>query len=982
LFKAAVASRWSPVALVVLAAAAVPSHAGPPAEPSARAKQGVKAEIKRGTLRITGNRKANSVTLRLKRRARGMLEVDVRSNGSADFSFRRRAFKRIVLRGGGGRDTLGISERNGSFIRSERTTLDGARGNDRLVFTGSGAAESIALSANGRRLRLVRGARRAAAAANFALAGAGVERVAINPLGGGDAITLGNLTGTGIRGVALELGSKSGGDGQADSVVATATAAADALTVGRNGSVLALSGLSWVVSAANLEPGRDGLTVNGLGGADTLQVSGTDAADSINVSAAGALLRADLGGTAVDFDDVEALRVNPLGGVDTLTLGDLGGTDVGQAVLDLGSTPSGPADGQVDSLTVSGSGGADNLAVSSSPSGVAITGLSVATSILAADAADRLTVNGLGGVDTLHLSGSDAADTIDVSGAGGLLRAGLGGRGVDFDDVEALRVNPLGGADRVTLGDLSGTGIGQMALDLGSSAGGPADGQVDAVAVNGSGGADNLAVTSGPSGIAVAGLSASSSIIAFDPGDELTVNGGAGADVVNASGLAANAVALTLGGGPDADTLTGSPGDDTFASNPGDGGSDVVEGAAGADLLAIDGSDAADNLALAATAARVLLTRDGGTTDANDVESADVFPGGGADAVNVGALTGTDLTDVAVDLASPDGSGDGQADNVIVNGTGGDDVITVASNASGVSVGGLAAGSTVTGAEPATDTLTIASLAGDDVVDATSLQANRIGLTLLGGIGEEVFLGSQGNDLVQGGDGDDLALLGAGADTFVWNPGDDNDTIEGQAGSDRLLFNGANVAENISISANGGRLLFLRDIANVTMDADDVEIVDFNALGGADAINVNNLAGTDVDQVNLALAGAGGSGDAAADNVTLFGTNGNDVVSITGGPAGLNATGLVTGLAVTGAEAASDRLTVSALAGSDAVDASGVAVGAMLLTLNGGDNNDLLTGGDGDDTLNGGLGDDFLQGGPGNDTLNGGGQPGDVLIQD
>jgi hypothetical protein len=198
-------ARWSPAALLVLAAAAVPSHAGTLAEPSARAKQGVKAEVKRGTLRITGNRRANSITLRLKRRARRTLEVDVRSNGSADFRFRTRAFKRIVVSGGGGRDTLGISERNGSFIRSERTTLDGGRGNDRLVFTGAGAADSIRLSANGRRLRLARGAAKAAVAANFALTAGGLERVAINPLGGADTIRVGDLTGTGLRRVALEL---------------------------------------------------------------------------------------------------------------------------------------------------------------------------------------------------------------------------------------------------------------------------------------------------------------------------------------------------------------------------------------------------------------------------------------------------------------------------------------------------------------------------------------------------------------------------------------------------------------------------------------------------------------------------------------------------------------------------------------------------------------------------------------------------------
>ena len=57
----------------------------------------------------------------------------------------------------------------------------------------------------------------------------------------------------------------------------------------------------------------------------------------------------------------------------------------------------------------------------------------------------------------------------------------------------------------------------------------------------------------------------------------------------------------------------------------------------------------------------------------------------------------------------------------------------------------------------------------------------------------------------------------------MWNPGDDNDTVEGQAGFDTMLFNGANVTENIDISANGARVRFFRNIANVTMDLNDVE---------------------------------------------------------------------------------------------------------------------------------------------------------------
>ena len=128
------------------------------------------------------------------------------------------------------------------------------------------------------------------------------------------------------------------------------------------------------------------------------------------------------------------------------------------------------------------------------------------------------------------------------------------------------------------------------------------------------------------------------------------------------------------------------------------------------------------------------------------------------------------------------------------------------------------------------------------------------------------MIGSEGNDLFNGGDGNDTALMGAGDDTFVWNPGDDNDTLEGQDGFDEMLFNGAVVAENIDISANGGRVLFSRNIANVVMDLNDTEAITFNALGGADKVTVNDLSGTDVTEVNLNLAVhvGGTAGDGAA----------------------------------------------------------------------------------------------------------------------
>ncbi len=53
-----------------------------------------------------------------------------------------------------------------------------------------------------------------------------------------------------------------------------------------------------------------------------------------------------------------------------------------------------------------------------------------------------------------------------------------------------------------------------------------------------------------------------------------------------------------------------------------------------------------------------------------------------------------------------------------------------------------------------------------------------------------------------------------------------------------MLFNGAAANEDITMTANGRRLRFFRNLGNVTMDTDHVETVDFNALGGTDNVTV------------------------------------------------------------------------------------------------------------------------------------------------
>src|SRR5438876_10470872 len=94
--------------------------------------------------------------------------------------------------------------------------------------------------------------------------------------------------------------------------------------------------------------------------------------------------------------------------------------------------------------------------------------------------------------------------------------------------------------------------------------------------------------------------------------------------------------------------------------------------------------------------------------------------------------------------------------------------------------------------------------------------------------------------------------------TVLWDPGDGSDTIEGQDGTDTMVFNGANVPERVALSANGNRLKFLRDPGNVTMDTAGVERVDFNALGGADLVTVDDLTGTDVTDGNAVVSATRG----------------------------------------------------------------------------------------------------------------------------
>jgi hypothetical protein len=121
---------------------------------------------------------------------------------------------------------------------------------------------------------------------------------------------------------------------------------------------------------------------------------------------------------------------------------------------------------------------------------------------------------------------------------------------------------------------------------------------------------------------------------------------------------------------------------------------------------------------LAGLGPRVRLTRDIGqvTMDFDGIERLGVRTLGGVDQITVNDLTGTELKDVGVNLASFDGTGDATSDTVTVNCTARADKVAVTRSGSQVLTTGLAAQTTIDGSEPSIDLLRVNTLGGRDTV--------------------------------------------------------------------------------------------------------------------------------------------------------------------------------------------------------------------------------------------------------------------------
>src|SRR5215204_3127612 len=444
--------------------------------------------------------------------------------------------------------------------------------------------------------------------------------------------------------------------------------------------------------------------------------------------------------------------------------------------------------------------------------------------------------------------------------------------------------------------------------------------------------------------------------------NRIVVRGAAGADTLSINeryGVFTNTEATSLfgdtgndvlRGGSAAERLFGGIGNDTI---DGKRGNDLIEGGAGSDLVVFNGSNAAEKFEFSANGKRLRFVG-ASTMNIAGVERFDLRASGGADNVVVNDLAGAGLGQLNADLGQ-----DGAADVVNIKGSAAANELRVGGR---ISIGGVGAAVKLLRAQaandklnldpgPGSDRVTIEGAAGNDTIGvAASAVASHIAVsggptglpidvvnaealaieslagtdTLNAGLGlaaltQLTLRGGSENDAIDGNGGADVALMGAGDDSFTWDPGDGSDKVEGEAGSDTMVFNGAAAAENFDFSASGSRLRLFRTQGAITMDTAGVERVDLRALGGIDTSVVNDLSATDVKNIELDLETAigGGAGDGAVDTTTINGTGGNDTINIAPNAGAVDVTGLAAALKIEHSEAANDVLKVKGLDGND-----------------------------------------------------------------
>ena len=839
------------------------------------------------------------------------------------------------------------------------------------------------------------------------------------------------------------------------------TAGNDTITGAGGADTITMLGGSDL-SLWSLGDGSD--VVEGGTGTDTARLASTGGFLNVSASGSGTVFVAagvGAGAEIVSLNDVERLELLASAFNNTVTIGDLSGTDITKVTVDF--------TGATDFAIVYASSANNTLTVTNTANSINVAGLATQFSVIHADISDIVDVHGAGGNDKLsatllgaghhaalsgdegndHLTGGagddglnggtgndtviggrgndhvvldggndqflwsvgDGSDTVNGGADSDIVRVtgtnsdegfsvSVGGGGVFLSalaikEVERLEIRTLGGADVINLDKMTGSGVTAVAIDLAATAGGKtADTKVDTILVGPENGADVITLTMLGSKIMIGGLDAEVSIDHAGKTDILSITGGLGDDLIDASALPAGKILLDLLGNSNNDTIIGSAGNDKVLEAGGNdqlflgAGNDVVEwnGSAGDDL--IEGGSGVDSFLLSATddfftidanGGRAFLARnDGASIDMNDVERIQFSASSVAANFTVSDLTNTGIQLLALDLGDALGkSGNGKGDSIGVNGTAGNDTIGATVSKGVVSVTGLASAMTIAHGESG-DGLIVHTFGGDDVINmsklpATTLLANLRGGegndTLTGGLNNDLLFGQEGSDRLVGGRGNDLIVSGLGDDLIIWNDGDGNDSISDDAGMDTLRFTGAAANEAIQLSfLASSQFTLTRNLGGVQLNASNVERVEIATLGGADTVDIGDLALAGVTEVmvDLATTAGGKTADTKVDTVSIAGTGDNNNILLSMAGSKIVEVGLPTQVSVDHFSKI-DVLAIHGGNGNDFVDASIIPAGKIGLRLFGDDGDDFIWGSAGDDVIEGGVGNDLAILGKGND---------------
>jgi len=157
-------------------------------------------------------------------------------------------------------------------------------------------------------------------------------------------------------------------------------------------------------------------------------------------------------------------------------------------------------------------------------------------------------VSGGTGTDKLVFNGSGTADdamSLFADGGHAIFERDPGAVRMDLVHVERVDAAALAGKDLIGIGDLTGTGLTQVDVDLSSQ--GVSDGQQDTVQVEGTNHADNIAVTTTSAGeVNVTGLHTAVRVIAADEFAHLDITTRLGKDTATVSNGASQTMAVQV----------------------------------------------------------------------------------------------------------------------------------------------------------------------------------------------------------------------------------------------------------------------------------------------------------------------------------------------------------------------------------------------------------------------------------------------------